>query len=95
MLFCGDTHTDSLGAYLVQAYGKQLRADYVQTGHHGNASFPYSFYEVVAPTVALFDAPEWLMTGEKYTASILKAQFAQDNVKVYDFTTAPNRLKLS
>ncbi len=95
MLFCGDTHTDSLGAYLVQAYGKQLHADYVQTGHHGNASFPYSFYEVVAPTVALFDAPEWLMTGEKYTASILKAQFAQDNVKVYDFTTAPNRLKLS
>lgn len=93
ILFCGDAHQDSLADQLIERYGDTLRTEYVQTGHHGNNSFPEYFYDIVAPKEAFFDAPEWLMTGEKYTAEELKAYFEERGTRVYDYRTAPNWVK--
>lgn len=90
ILFCGDAHQAPLADYLMDTWKEKLHAGYVQTGHHGNNSFPKRFYEAVDSDTALFDAPEWLMTGEDYTAYKLKNYFEKQGVTVWDYTTAPN-----
>lgn len=87
ILFCGDCHTAEMADMLISRYGENLQAEYVQPGHHGNNSFPTSFYDVVNPSAVIFNAPEWLMTGENYTAKDLKEYFEQKNVKVYDYSS--------
>ena len=91
---CADAHTSALGKYLVNTYGDELKCDYVSPGHHGNNSFPTFFYDAVDPDVALFDAPEWLMTSTSHTAYSLKAYFEKKGVQVYDYNTAPNAFTL-
>jgi hypothetical protein len=49
---------------ILTAYPDDVRADYVQMSHHGNGSLPDYFYEAVAPSVAFFDAPDWLMENK-------------------------------
>ena len=93
ILFCGDCYSSKLGEDIVKKWGDSLKSEYVQTGHHGNNSFPTSFYDVVSPKVAFFDAPEWLMKGEQYTAKDLKKYFDEKGVTVYDMTTAPNEFE--
>lgn len=93
ILFCADCHSPKLADKLVEKWGDELKADYVQTGHHGNNSFPTSFYDFVAPKVALFDAPDWLMEGDNYTAKNLKAHFLTNGVVTYDMMTEPNEFK--
>ncbi len=93
ILFCGDAHQDTLADLLIGCYGNLLEAEYVQTGHHGNNSFPEYFYDIVKPKVAFFDAPEWLMTGEKYNAAQLKEYFDNHDVKTFDYRTAPNSFR--
>ena len=88
ILFCNDCHSAEMADMLIERYGEKLQAEYVQPGHHGNNSFPTSFYDVVDPSTVIFNAPEWLMTGENYTAKDLKEYFEQKNVKVYDYTSA-------
>ena len=87
VLFCGDCHGKAMGQILLDEFGSQLQANYVQLGHHGNNSFPENFYDVVQPEVAMFDAPEWLMRDEKYTAAELKAYFSKKKVKTLDYST--------
>lgn len=94
VLFCGDCHGEAMANLLTGEFGTQLQADYVQLGHHGNNSFPESFYQVVQPKVALFDAPEWLMTGEQYTAAQLKIFFKENKVKTLDYTSGMNILDM-
>lgn len=90
LLMCSDTHTDSLGSYLIETYGDRLKAEYVQTGHHGNNSFPTSFYDAVGASRAFLDSPPWVMTEEKYTAAELEEYFIKNGAEAYDFRTAPN-----
>ena len=93
ILFCGDLSSDELSNYLIDTYGDELCSDIVQPGHHGNWGPPISFYESVKPEIMLFDAPEWLMSGEEYDAKDLKAWCDENNIKVYDYSTAPNVIK--
>ena len=93
ILFCGDAHQDTLADLLIGRYGDLLQSEYVQPGHHGNNSFPEYFYDVVNPNGAFFDAPEWLMTGEQYTAEELKQYFEKKGVTVFDYSSAPNKVK--
>ena len=86
-----DSQLKALCDYLMNTYtGEELHAEYVQLGHHGNNSFPTYFYDYVNPEIALFDSPEWLMTGENYTAKDLKQYFLDKNITCYDYVTAPN-----
>lgn len=87
VLFCGDCHTEQMADILLQDYGEELHADIVQLGHHGNNSFPAYFYDVVNPSVAIFDAPEWLMTEERYNAKQLKDYFLSKGVTTWEYTS--------
>lgn len=91
-LICGDAHSRYLADYLVKTYGDELNADILQCGHHGNNSMPEDtgFYETVSPEVAVFDGPDWLMTGAEYTAGALAAYLQQEDVRIVWFKTAPN-----
>lgn len=92
ILICADAHSKYLAEYLVDTYGEDLHADILQCGHHGNNSMPTDthFYEVVAPEIAIFDAPEWLMTGTDYTAGALADYLQKLGVRIVWFKTAPN-----
>ena len=90
VLFCGDCCSDAVGDLMISLFGDSLKAEYVQAGHHGSLSFAASFYDYVSPSVMLFDAPNWLMTGTRYTAKDLKAYCDAAGIASYDQTTAPN-----
>lgn len=92
VLICADAHSKYLAEYLVDTYGEDLKADILQCGHHGNNSMPTDthFYEVVAPEIAIFDAPDWLMTGVDYTAGALADYLQKQGTRIVWFNTAPN-----
>lgn len=83
-----------LGEYLVETYGDELHADYVQAGHHGNWGQPISFYEAVQPKVLFQDCPEWIMVGEKYDAKDLKAWCDENGIETHDYRDAPTSFVL-
>ncbi len=95
VLFCGDLSSDELSNFLIDTYGEELCSNIVQPGHHGNWGPPISFYEYLKPEIMLFDAPEWLMSGEEYDAKDLKAWCSDNNIKTCDYSTAPNTIKES
>ena len=90
VLFCGDIHGEYMSNYIMERYGDELKSDIVQPGHHGNNSMTRAFYEFVNPLIMTFDAPGWLMTGEKYKAKDLKIWCIEHGIQVLDQTTAPN-----
>lgn len=92
VLFCGDCHGSTMENMLWEKYKTDMQADYIQLGHHGNHSFSGTFYKRLQPEAVLFDAPQWLMTGETYTAAELKSFFVLNDVKTYDYTTGINIL---
>lgn len=96
MLLMSDCHSKAMGEKLIKDYGNELDVDYLQPAHHGNNSTPEStgFYEMVSPSIAIFDAPEWLMTGEKYTAATLKNYLNQNGCEVYDYRDGITALEL-
>ena len=97
MLFCGDTGKSQSEA-IIEAYGKDLKADYLQMGHHGNGGLSEDFYKLVSPKAAFFDAPEWLMNpGEdtKYTTPENKELMESMGAEIYYFSTAPNYIILN
>lgn len=91
ILFCADCHGEKMAKMLIKKYGDELQAEYVQLGHHGNNSFPESFYDVVNPNYAIFDGPEWLIDSDEYTAKDLMQYFKEKGVVCYDYRTAENR----
>ena len=96
VLFMGDLARGAipLGEYLVETYGDELHADYVQSGHHGNWGLPISFYEVIKPKVLFQDAPEWVMVGEDYDAKDLKAWCDEHGIETHDYRDAPTSFVL-
>lgn len=93
ILFCADCHGKKMANMLIKRYGKELQAEYVQPGHHGNNSFPEKFYDVVSPKYALFDGPEWLVDSDDFTAKALMQYFKEKGVVCYDYRTAVNRFE--
>lgn len=87
---------------IMKEYGDKLDADYVQMSHHGNGSLPDSFYELVSPKTALFDAPDWLMenrnreTGEEsyYTTPHYIELMQSMGAEIISYNTAPNEIIL-
>lgn len=88
MLFLGDLSRGGipLGEYILETFGvDEVKADYVQGGHHGNWGMPISFYEKIKPKEFFFNAPEWIMTGEDYDAKDLAAWCKQQRIITHDY----------
>lgn len=95
-LFCADVGS-SVSDYLLDKWGDELKADYIQMGHHGNGGLKADFYKKVNPKVAFFDAPDWLMYDQtgKYTTPQNTALMESLGCEIKSFNTAPNSVVLN
>ncbi len=95
MLFCADAGK-SISGHLRRRYGKKLKSDYLQMGHHGNGGLEWDVYRLVDPRVAFFDAPDWLMedVDGRYTTPQNKRYMEHRGSRVVSFATAPNTVIL-
>lgn len=95
MLFCSDVGK-SMSDYLVKKYGEDLKADYLQMGHHGNGGLKRDFYELVSPKISFFDAPNWLFYDEtgNYTTPKNRKIMEDLGSEIRNYETAPNSIVL-
>lgn len=95
MLFCSDVGKN-MSDYLLERWGDELQADYIQMGHHGNGGLLADFYTKTAPAVAFFDAPDWLMfdTTGSYTTPENSELMESLGCEVVSFHTQPNSVVL-
>lgn len=95
MLFCADVGI-SLSDFLIEAYGDDLKSDYIQMGHHGYGGPDDRFYKTVKPNVSFFDAPDWLMEDAdgKYGTKEKVQLMEEMGSRIYSFSTAPNKVYL-
>lgn len=95
MLFCADVGS-SMSDYLLDYWGENLKADYLQMGHHGFGGLKDDFYKRVSPKTAFFDAPDWMMKDETGTYDNPEnAQFMESlGSEVVSFNNAPNSIIL-
>lgn len=91
ILFMGDMYSASIGQYLINKYGEEIKSEYISAAHHGNSKMPTSFYEYVSPSVMFFDGPEWLVTSDKYKAKALMQWCDSLEIEHYDHRTSPNK----
>lgn len=94
MLFWADYEDPQLADKLYEKYGKEMAADYMQLGHHGNNGFETSFYLKFHPAAVYADAPYFLYTGEQYRCADTLEYLSEHGVKCYTFSSAPNRVYL-
>ena len=96
-LFLGDLSRAGvpLGEFILEQFGvENVRADFVQPGHHGNWGLPIEFYERLQPKEMFFDAPEWLMTGEQFDARYLEAWCKENGIITHDYREGPSTVIL-
>lgn len=98
MLFCSDIQVKEIEEFLIKNYKEDLKSDYLQVPHHGNAWLSEEFYKLVNPKVALFDAPEALIKNYDniscFTIDTLLEMFKNMETEVLYFKTAPNVIQL-
>ncbi|MBQ7934071.1 MAG: MBL fold metallo-hydrolase [Lachnospiraceae bacterium] len=91
MLFCADVGV-GISDYLLNRWGQELQADYLQMGHHGYGGLNDNFYQTVNPRVAFFDAPDWLVkdtTGKYDTPEHVRLMEGMGS-EIKSFNSAPN-----
>lgn len=94
MLFCSDVEED-MEQYIIPAHEKDLRADYVQCGHHGNWGLSKGFYDYVHASVAFMDAPEWIFDPDSdYTAHELREYLESKGITVLTHEGAPHQVEI-
>lgn len=91
ILFLSDVGA-AYSAKLLERWGDNLAADYVQMGHHGNGGMDESVYRVIAPKTAFFDAPESLMQNTELNAPVKRALMESLGTKILYYATAPNTI---
>ncbi len=62
-LFLGDLGINS-GDRLADMYGSELKCDIVQMAHHGQNGVGKRVYELCAPQVCMWTAPDWLWVND-------------------------------
>ena len=95
-LFCSDVGK-RMTKHIIKNVGEDnLTSDYIQMWHHGNGGLKEKFYKLVSPSIAFFDAPDWLLndpTGT-YTTPQNKALMESLGSEIKSFNTAPNSIVL-
>ena len=95
MLFCGDVQKE-MEEYIIPAHGEQLKADYVQAGHHGNWGLSTGFYEYVKARGAFLDGPASILDDENgiYDGHELVSWFEEQGTELFLLDEAPNTIEL-
>lgn len=95
-LFCADVGM-AMSDFLLQKHGaEKLASTYLQMGHHGYGGLNDSFYRAVCPTIAFFDAPDWLMldtTGKYDTPEHVELMQGLGS-EIFSFSEGPNTILL-
>ncbi|MEE8886444.1 MAG: MBL fold metallo-hydrolase [Eubacteriales bacterium] len=88
ILFCADTQKE-MEQYILENHADELKADYVQCGHHGNWGLTTDFYDRVDASVAMIDAPSSITedTTGTYDCPQLIQYFEQKGTGVSDWQT--------
>lgn len=94
MLFCSDVYGEEMCNKIIEAYGDELSATYLQMGHHGNNSITKDFLLKVQPEGAFFDAPAWLVQGEQYDTLENILMVEEIGATAYSYMSAPNEIVL-
>lgn len=94
MLFCADVYDSTFCTKMIEQFGEELQADYIQMGHHGNHSVTKEFVLIVQPKIAFFDAPDWLVNGENYDTQKNIEMLEEMNASVYTYMDAPNSVMI-
>lgn len=63
ILFLGDAGVEA-GERLLQRYKTELKSDICQMAHHGQGGVAREVYEAIAPSVCLWDTPDWLWEND-------------------------------
>lgn len=95
MLFCSDVG-GGISFYLLGHWQDNVKADYLQMGHHGNGGLEDDFYQRVAPKVAFFDAPANMMndTTGQFDNPEHVALMESLGSQIYSFKDAPHSIIL-
>lgn len=94
MLFCSDVQKE-MEPYILEGHRQELKADFVQCGHHGNWGLTTDFYDLVSPTEAFLDGPAYLYEeSDLYDGYELKTYFENRGVKCLTFSDAPSKTVL-
>jgi len=64
ILFLGDMGKEAGEMLTNEVSPEELKADYVQMAHHGQYGVDRNVYEMIKPTVAMWNAPEWLYNND-------------------------------
>lgn len=64
VLFLGDLGEEGGIELLKEVPAEELKADIVQMSHHGQYGVAKNVYEIIKPTVAMWNAPEWLYNND-------------------------------
>ena len=94
MLFCADVQAE-MEPYIYAAHEDELKADYIQCGHHGNWGLSLDFYDRVAPEEAFLDGPDFLFEeGGVYDGYLLKQYFDEKGTVCHLLSQAPAKVIL-
>ena len=75
IFFLGDLGSEG-GQQILKTYDKnELRADYVQMAHHGQAGVDIEFYRAVSSDYALWPTPKWLWNNQLEGKSVNSGNF--------------------
>lgn len=66
VLFLGDFDVKGQENFFRHFDRSKLRCDIVQMAHHGQDAVDKSFYEIIAPKICLYTAPDWLWENNYY-----------------------------
>lgn len=97
MLFCGDV-TFLMQEWLISEYGEELRADFIQLGHHGNGNTTSrsEFLDIVGAEYAFFDSPQWLFNDDtgRFDNEWIREYMQITGTTIFNFETTPNSITL-
>lgn len=92
-LFFADVQDGNIGNEIIRKHKENLKADYVQIGHHGNNSMPEEIYDIISPKVAFIPAPDWIFENPNniswFTAEKIRNLLTEKGVTVYSDKDCP------
>lgn len=95
VFFCGDMYGEAMCNMVIENYRDIIsNCTYLQMGHHGNNSCTKEFIDIVNPQSAFFDAPLWLIEGEKYDTKENMEYLQKKDINIYTHVSAPNSIQL-